>query len=319
MKNTRKITLGAMLIAIAGALIIIDRITNYFFSTFIVLAIPVVVIVYSLMYTIKDGVVFSIALLIVSIFLGMSEPTLLYVVFVPVGVIAGLLYALGVKKDLNKKMLMFISMAIYILGEIISTFLLLPLVGISVSGQLAEMKQMVDQSFSLMGGYTEVLNIDFEKILLLSFFLGTLIVGIVEGLILHLLSSFMLHKLKIAEIKSGSIIDIKPNRALAYICITFLFGMFFIKYINNETILYTVLALSVVAFLILAFYGYIFVILYSRVVIKRNIIFLIILAIFLFLPLMLLLLVILGFLYCSGPLYIYLLKRGMKAWNHKRQ
>ena len=72
--------------------------------------------------------------------------------------------------------------------------------------------------------------------------------------------------------------------------------------IENETIKYIFLVVSVVASLILAYYGYFFVILYiKKMNIKVNV-FLVILAIFFLFPLSYIILIVVGFLYGSGPL-----------------
>ena len=312
MKDTKKITQGAMLIAIAGALMLIDRMTQYLFSTFIVLAIPVVIIVYCCMHTMKDGAVFSCALLIVSIMLGLSDPAFTYIIYVPIGVVVGLIYANGVKKHWNKKVLMLISMIVYIIGEVLSACVIFPIMGISISTQINEIEEMMNSIMSMAQTGMFPVGINVSTIIVISFFLAIILLGVMEGLILHILSVFILQRLKIAEIYNGSILKVSTNKALAYICCVPIFATFFINRINNEYYTYTVIALAAVATIILAFYGYIFVILYSRIVLQKNVSIFIVLLTILFLPLMTLIFAILGFLYCSGPLYSLLLEKGMK-------
>ncbi|MBQ1911247.1 MAG: hypothetical protein II174_06975, partial [Erysipelotrichaceae bacterium] len=64
MNQTKKMTQGAMMLAITGALILIDRMTAYWFTEFVVLIMPIVLIMYATMHTLKDGVLLSVGLLI---------------------------------------------------------------------------------------------------------------------------------------------------------------------------------------------------------------------------------------------------------------
>ena len=55
-----------MLLAIIGALMLLDRQFSYFFDVYIVMIIPVVIIIYSAMHDIKDGAILSVCLLIIN-------------------------------------------------------------------------------------------------------------------------------------------------------------------------------------------------------------------------------------------------------------
>ena len=57
MNKTKKLTTGAMLLAIVGALMLINRQLSYMFEELIVMMAPVVIIIYSTMYDLKDGAI----------------------------------------------------------------------------------------------------------------------------------------------------------------------------------------------------------------------------------------------------------------------
>ena len=67
-----------MMLAITGALILIDRMTAYWFTEFVVLIMPIVLIMYATMHTLKDGVLLSVGLLIISFLLGNFQLTYLW-------------------------------------------------------------------------------------------------------------------------------------------------------------------------------------------------------------------------------------------------
>ncbi|MBQ1378885.1 MAG: hypothetical protein IIY76_02610, partial [Erysipelotrichaceae bacterium] len=118
MNQTKKMTQGAMMLAITGALILIDRMTAYWFTEFVVLIMPIVLIMYATMHTLKDGVLLSVGLLIISFLLGNFQLT--YLIYVPVGIVTGLVYAWGIKRGLDKRRLVLSAIVTYVIGELIA-------------------------------------------------------------------------------------------------------------------------------------------------------------------------------------------------------
>ena len=84
--------------------------------------------------------------------------------------------------------------------------------------------------------------------------------------------------------------------------------IFITRYTDNEAVYYVCTIASILGGIILFYYGYIFLILYGVLVLKRNVgAFVVLLS--LFVPSLLLMIIILGFLYGSGPLRAYLEKK----------
>ena len=128
MNKTKKLTTGAMLLAIIGALMLLDRQFSYFFDVYIVMIIPVVIIIYSAMHDIKDGAILSVCLLIITFIIGSSSFN--YLCYVPLGIIVGLGYSFFLKKNYSKQVLLLASIVLYTIGEIIVAFVLMPIFGI---------------------------------------------------------------------------------------------------------------------------------------------------------------------------------------------
>ena len=100
MNKTKKITQGAMMLAIMGALILIDRITAYFFSEIVVLIVPIIIILYSCMQSFKDGLFLCVGVLVIGFLLGNFNTT--YLIYVPAGILSGICYSYGIEKNLDK-------------------------------------------------------------------------------------------------------------------------------------------------------------------------------------------------------------------------
>ena len=296
------------MLAIYGALVLIDRITAFMFTELVILIAPIVIILYSTMQTFVDGIYLSIGVIIMSFLLGNFDTT--YLIFVPVGIITGLAYSFGITKNLDKRTLLLMSIVVFTAGEIIACYFINPLLGISVSQNIREYKLIFDNAASAMGtSYTDIfksIGLDFDKIIVIIFCLSTILVGVMEGIIIHILSVFLLKRFKIKDLGSINLWDNKPNKVVAYLALIAVSFLYINKkLVIDETLSYILITISIIGYIVLFYYGYIFLILYGNIVLRKNIAaFVIIIAIFM--PYLAFLIIILGFLYAAGPLRLYL-------------
>lgn len=320
MNKTKKLTQGAMLIAIAGALILIDRITAFFFTELVVLIVPVIIIMYSSMHTVKDGVFLSIGLAIIAFLLGNLNLT--YLIYVPVGIVTGLIYSFGVAKGMDKKSIMFLAILTYAIGEIIAMVVVYPLIGFPLKTMIEEYKLALTETGNITGydfnAMFSSLGNNVDKLLGVIYIISIIFTGAMEGVLIHVLSIFMLKRFKIKDLGRLNLYDIKPNPVLAYVSFISTFSFFLKNIIKNETVFYILIGIGVIGVVILLYYGYIFMVLYGSLVLRRNIaMFVIIMA--LFMPVVFITLVIIGFLYASGPLRTFLENKVSEIQNQKHE
>ena len=318
MNKTKKLTTGAMLLAIVGALMLINRQLSYMFEELIVMLTPVVIIIYSTMYDLKDGAVLSVSLLILGFLFGSTYSYC----YLPISVIVGMGYSFGIKKNFDKKKLLIIAIALFLLGEVIVTFVVSPLMGIDLASQIKEMKTIYEDLMTKSGMTSnpfEAYGVNLNSIILISLVLSTILVGIMEGLIIHILAIFLLNRFKIKNItNNGSIISFNLKPAVAYICFIATFGLYFVNKIDNETVKLIIITISTIGSIVLIYFGYIFTVMFIKVKTgKKSVAFIVILVILFTMPLSLIILMILGFLYGAGPLKNLLVERGNpEQWNH---
>lgn len=307
MNQTKKLTQGAMMLAIVGALILIDRMTAFWFTELIVLIMPIVIIMYATMHTFKDGVMLCVGLLIISFLLGNFNMT--YLIYVPIGIVTGLSYAWGVRRGMDKRRLLMTAIITYTIGELVATYVVYPLIGFPVAQMLAQYREAIEKTGSITGmDYSSLFSmagIDIAKLIVILYVVSTIIMGAMEGVLIHILSIFLLKRFKIKDLGNTNLLDIKPNPPLAYAALLMASVMYLVRFLNNETLYYIGITVSICGFIILLYYGYIFVVLYSILVLRKNIGGLIILLCFL-IPGLMYMLMIAGFLYASGPLRAYL-------------
>ena len=302
MNKTKKLTTGAMLLAIIGAAMIIDRQLSYAFTNFIVLLIPIIIATYSTMYKVSDGLMLCIGLVVFIILFG----SLTTYIYMPISIIVGVAVAVAIDKGFDRRKINFVAIITYTVAEVLVVYAIMPLLGVSVSSQINSYIETFNQMVKYSGMETTFNSLigNLSSLMAVLLVATTVLMGILEGFLTSLLTAFVLKKFNIKDIGLNSPLDIKMPVWLAYtlMILTCLYMFVSNGSIENETIKYIVLALSVIASLILVYYGYFFVILYIRKM-KMNInIFLVILAIILLLPLSYIILIVVGFLYGSGPL-----------------
>ena len=145
--------------------------------------------------------------------------------------------------------------------------------------------------------------------------ISIILVGAMEGLLMHLLCVFLLKRFKIKDLGTINIYNIKPNIVIGYVSFLSSFALLFRNYINNQTIKSIILVVSIIGMFILIYYAYLFLVCYGALVLKKNIaIFVILLA--LFVPMFLTALIVIGFLYAAGPLRTYLEEK-VNSINHE--
>ena len=285
------------MLAIFGAFALINRTLGDFFEIFVMLSPAVLIIVYATMHNFSDGIYLAIGLLIISFIICGAD--IMYIVYVPISVFSGVIYSLAVKKNCNKKILLLISVASYVIGELLAFFVFFPIIDPAFN-QAAneELLTMLNQFFNLG------VNVP-TKVITLAFIIGYIFMGISEGIMIHFFSVILFVKLKIKTLSDVSIFTVKPNKIISYVSMLIIIASlvlsnFNIINIDDNYALYVVLTiLSLISIIVLWFYGYIYIVLYIRTVLKVKVSPLIL---FLLIMTGSILFVIIGFLYGAGPL-----------------
>lgn len=288
-----------MYLAIIGALMLLDKFLPGLLDVYIPIFVAVILIVYTTKYDYLDSLLLSASAFVVTLLFG----NIYLVIYDFIAIACGLIYGACAKRAMDKRLLCFVAMITFIIGEFIFTIFLLPLFGIS---DMQEMFDILKETFSSF-------NIAVTDTLLRSIYsMSIFFTGMIEGLLVHLLAVIVLAKLKIKVLASLSIENMKMPPIIGYIC----FGLFAIMAITYNMALpvnisYVIMCVGMICALLLCAQGYIFAIIYGYIVHKRNMALMVILIIIFLMPLSLIALVILGFLYATGPLDRYLKnKRG---------
>ena len=317
MNETKKLTQGAMLLAIVGAMMYLNLRLANFLDTFVILAIPIVISVYSAMHTLRDGMILSVSIGILGLVMGFAASDPMYIVYFPITVLTGIAYSYGVKKNFTRGKLLLTAIVSFVIGEILATFVFLPFFGFPVKESLDLIAEGFRNPSNIFGQNSEVMNQvlntwadqlggRFFQLILITYILTVILTGVLEGVLIHIFCIFLLRRFRIKEFERTTLYDLKISPVLAYLSIFAVFLFFFSSRVENEVLYGIMMCLSLCGAIILIYFGYLFLMLYGAIVLKRNITFLLLIGFLFLAPVMVVFLIVLGFLYGSGPLRRYL-------------
>ena len=295
----KMLTRAAMYTAIVGALLLINNLTGFLFESVFTLLISVLLILYLREYGYKYGLVLSIAFFVI-VFLWGGLYVLLYF---PLSVIAAYVFAYCLNKNYTAYFSLLVLIVVMCLGEYLLTLVILPILGF---GDLASL--LNDVQTIIDGMNIGLSNSQESNLVSFTFALALLMTALFEALVIYLASNLLFKKTKISGFRKATFDDLKINPVSSYVCLALVFVSFILSiYVrDNAIIYYGLMLLGFIASIILCFEGYVFLLLYlnKKGRLRYNLYLLV--AIIFLVPYSLMILIVLGFLFASGPLDAYL-------------
>ncbi len=307
-KNVRKLTDGAMVVAIVGVCLLIDRQLAGVLSSLFSFLMPLPMVFYATKYGMKDSVVVLVAMVLLAVVLG--TPMLIFLV--ASASITGFIYGGCVKKRLETRKTILITMAVSIVSMLLSTFVLASILGYNFMEEV----NMMEETMTMVMEQTNMVApmMDLHQMMLSVFFVSTILIGVLEGYIVHIISRVMLKRLRIYVEPIEPIGTYLPPKWSGYVGIAgFFLYMYVIRYPQEVASVQIALqAISFACMLYLAMYGMVALLIFltSRNPKHRGLN--TILAIFMLFTL-LPFISILGYLYITTDVHRQLLERGNYA------
>ena len=304
--SVRKITDGAMMVAIVGLFLFINRQLAGMLDIYASWLVPLPMVMYAVKYGWKSAMVPFASVIFLS-FIIAGPQTWFYIISAS---ICGIVYGHGVKSGWNNMRLLLTTMVFTICSNLITTVLFASFFGYDIAMEMAEMGKMMTQ-FTENRHMVLPANLDITGFLKMIFILSAVLTGILEGMIVHLLSNFMLKRMKIKVAPPKPLSEIMIPKWLGYVCFLLFIGSNFTAVLGGlpPIVLEIIMIGGVIGALILLFFGYICCLVYGAVRYHKNIGFIVIIVTILLLPFMLPLLAVIGFLYVTTDMREKLLRR----------
>lgn len=268
--NVRRLTDGAMIVALMGLLLVLDAQSGMILDGILFWAIPIPIIVYMLKYDLNSSIIVSVAVTLLSFMISLPHIAIL----VGFSTLIGLAYGYGVNKGFKVSQTLSLTFIVTFGYYLISMILFAGFFGYDA---LAEIKALVDFFTSLFNNissseinavtFLRWTNPFFAMLIMFVPFLPAL-TAVLQTLITHIFSSLILKRLKLAEIKIKPFYLITVDKKIGIISLVLMiltYAYFLLNLKGYDSVIILVQFISQLLFIVM---GAIF--LMSVVVIKAN-------------------------------------------------
>ncbi len=197
-KSLNSLTYGAMVCAMVGVLLLANRYLANVLDTYLFWIIPLPVIVYVVKFGIKDGLVMGVAMMLMSLVVS----NLVSLFYVGAALAAGLVYGYGVLKKRSSIWLIASVIIISLAVMVITTFVAAGIFGYDLTAEIELLKTLLLQlQDSMSAGSTTAVQLPSYmtsgNFLLILIVLAGVLTSVMEGILVHLLATLVLKKLKL--------------------------------------------------------------------------------------------------------------------------
>lgn len=301
--QVRKLTEGAMMCALFGAVLMLDRQLAGMFEMYYLFVLPIPIALYGAKYGFKNCLVAAVSILFLTLMI--ASPTGIF--FALMSVTVGTAYGALVHKKAKNGVLIIVTMLLTIVTEILSCLVLASFFGYSIVEEAALIKDALDM---YMGDAINSVVMNLDKFIMMIIVMSIVLTGVLEGFLVHLLSNALLKRMKIDVHPFKPLSQWTMPRWAGFVCLAgYLLFVFSNRLPVDENVQLVIMAVGMIGMGILDVYGYVACLVWGMVKYKKNISFMLILTCFLFMSVALHVLAIFGFYYVSTDFKEIILRR----------
>ena len=262
MRNSRvnSITYGALLSALLGVLLFVNRQLAGVLDTYMFWIVPLPVIVYCLKFGVRQSLVMGTSMILLS-FIIATPITTFYVVG---SVIAGIVYGDGVLKKRNVFSLVLSVIVISMIVMFISTFALAGVFGYDLSSDIAYMSELMKTMLGSLGeseaGAELIKSLTSTRFLLTLLVISSVLTSVLEGILVHLLAFLVLKKLKMQLPPMVPLGEIKAPLVIKLFCFGVVVAYLLASITSVTQYNDIILPLLTIVYIFCMFYGYLLVV-----------------------------------------------------------
>lgn len=261
--QTRKLTEGAAVIAIMGVFLLIDRQFLGILSSYSLFLLPIPMMFYSAKYGLKS----SLPVLFGMVVIAFLFSTITIFIYVLGECVIGLVYGSNVYRKSSSKMTLITTIILAVLVEIACTIIMIRFFGYRIDTEINSIKDMMNNVATISGDSNLSSTVSlFESLGLFTtiFYVSTVLIGVLEALLTHVLGRTVLNRFKIEVPKGDTLLTHYPPKWLGYICLVgFVLYFYSIKKpFGNELLEMSVQFLGTACMIYLLGYGIVAVYVY---------------------------------------------------------
>lgn len=190
-KSVRRITDGAMMIAIVGAALLIDRYLGQIFTGYFIFLMPLPMVFYAAKYGMRDSWAVFAAMCLVSLIVSTPES----IFYVASESFLGLVYGAGTKKRAQPRRLVMICMLIGVVVNLVDVVIISALLGYDLTTQVNEMNTLFNEYMAPLLQQMPA-GVDLSSIIRNMILLAAALTGVLQGYVTHVLSRLLLRRLR---------------------------------------------------------------------------------------------------------------------------
>lgn len=310
MKNdVRKLTDGAMMTAIMGVVLLIDRQTAGLLSGTVLFLFPLPMVFFGAKYGWKNSWMVYACMMILAVILSTPATAIL----VAAEGLIGMIYGCGIYDHVDTKKLVLRTIIAAVLTEVLTTMVFAEFFGYDIMAEAREMETMFTEMSSSMNAQLPA-NMDIEQTILVILMLSVILTGVLDGLVLHLFSRLLFKRLNIHVQASTPLAAYVPPKWSGYAAILATVGFYyaFSQPISNDVLKMALEGIGMCGNMYLAFYGMVAAVMFINMHTKMGVFLSFLLAFLLFIATSGIAIALLGFLYITTDMHHRMMLGGFK-------
>lgn len=210
--NTQKLTFGAMLIAVFGVLLLLNRQTGGLFEELFVYIFPLPMTAYSAKYGLKSGIPVFIGMSLITIFCGSFTA----VFYATTAALLGLAFGGCLYHRADSTHTLILVMVLSAVFNVLSTVVLASLFGYDLNREIAEMQRMMSETMQKAGVVMpeNVFTRDYLKRLMI---ISMVFMGLIQGFLIFEISLLVLKRLRFPVQRPKPLRDYRPPKWSGYL------------------------------------------------------------------------------------------------------
>jgi uncharacterized protein YybS (DUF2232 family) len=255
-KTVRMITEGAMMLALTGVFLLINRATGAVLDAFLAFVMPLPAIFYIAKYGFKQGLVLSVAMALLGLML--ASPTSLF--YLITAIVVGLAYGTGIHRDKDNLWLILVTTVLTAISFFIEMVILANLFGYDFRLEAGlVVKSLNDAGITGLPANIETLILSIYPVVM-----G--FTALLQSILTHIFAVLLLSRLKIKPRKMKALNELQLPMPLAIVLAAGLFANTLLPLFNTEVAQIILTNITLVSMIAFAAQGYLFVLLISKII-----------------------------------------------------
>lgn len=310
MKNdVRKLTDGAMMAAIIGAVLLIDRQTAGFLQGTLLFLFPLPLVFYGAKYGWKNSwAVFTAVVLLAWVIEGSPAGAIL----IACEALIGMVYGCGIYHRTDARKLVLRTIAVSLCAQVLTSLVFAQFFGMDLSAEAAELKDMTTQMMSAMNQEIPA-GFNIDQMIIAVMITAVILTGILNALLLHVFSRLMFKRMHISVPPSTPISMYQPPKWSGYLGIGLAVCFYYasMQNMSNSFLQMSMEGAGLCGVMYLALYGAVAIVLFGQMRMHSDRFLSVLLAVILTM-LGSVFVALLGFLYITTDMHQRMMQGGFK-------